>query len=112
MKNIAILTCLKASEVCTGASCLESFFKRQHAFANYDEELNLKAFWHCNGCEKNPNSCQGLNEKIERLKKIGVTHIHVGICAFGEKYACKIMDEIIDMLKERGFQVVLGTHKC
>nr|WP_312578103.1 CGGC domain-containing protein [Sedimentibacter sp.] len=111
MTNIAILTCLDATKVCTGAGCLEAFFKRVGAFKNYDDELTLKAFWHCNGCGQPSCYCDGLKEKIERLEKMQVTHIHIGICAFGEKHQCKTMEEIIDILKDRGFHVVFGTHE-
>lgn len=111
MNNIAILTCLKASEVCTGASCLEAFYSGKDYFSTYDEELRLKAFWHCNGCSEDPGTSEGIREKIDRLKKIGVTHVHVGVCAFGEKYSCKIMDEIIHILEQESFKVILGTHK-
>lgn len=38
MKKIAILTCLKANDVCTGASCLEAFFKKEAFFNQYKKE--------------------------------------------------------------------------
>lgn len=110
MTNIAILTCLNATKVCTGAGCLEAFFMKKGTFKDYDDELTLKAFWHCNGCENNSLD-DGLKEKIERLEKMHVTHIHIGICAFEQKKLCKNMEEIIRILKSRGFLIVFGTHE-
>lgn len=34
MKNIAILTCLKANDVCTGASCLDAFYNKKGFLLN------------------------------------------------------------------------------
>ena len=42
MKNIAILTCLRACKVCTGALCLAAFNGKTKSFEQYgDEELTL-----------------------------------------------------------------------
>lgn len=35
MKNIAILTCLKANDVCTGASCLDAFYNKRDFYSIY-----------------------------------------------------------------------------
>ncbi|MFR5070605.1 MAG: CGGC domain-containing protein [Eubacteriales bacterium] len=52
MKHIAMLTCLNANAVCTGASCLKAFYDRTGSFAIYQTEaLYLDAFMKCNGCE-------------------------------------------------------------
>ena len=39
MKKIAILTCLKANDVCTGASCLEAFFFKKHFLINIKKKI-------------------------------------------------------------------------
>ena len=50
MKNIAILTCLKANDVCTGASCLDAFYNKKGFFTQYtNDDTKLVAFWTCNG---------------------------------------------------------------
>ena len=51
MKHIAMLTCLNANAVCTGASCLKAFYHRTGSFAIYQTEaLYLDAIMKCNGC--------------------------------------------------------------
>ena len=53
MKNIAILTCLKANDVCTGASCLDAFYNKKGFFTQYtNDDTKLVAFWTCNGCDE------------------------------------------------------------
>ena len=82
MKHIAMLTCLNANAVCTGASCLKAFYDRTGSFAIYQTEaLYLDAFMKCNGCGNPPNTDHGMLEKIERLKQLGTQIVHVGICA-------------------------------
>ena len=51
--KIAMLNCLNANEVCTGAGCLRAFNSRTRHFADYgDEPLELIAMARCNGCGK------------------------------------------------------------
>ncbi|WP_440972193.1 CGGC domain-containing protein, partial [Megamonas funiformis] len=46
MKNIAILTCLKANDVCTGASWLDAFYNKKGFFTQYtNDDTKLVAFW-------------------------------------------------------------------
>ena len=70
MKNIAILTCLKANDVCTGASCLDAFYNKKGFFTQYtNDDTKLVAFWTCNGCDEVLlNNQEGLLEKLERIK--------------------------------------------
>ena len=64
MKHIAMLTCLNANAVCTGASCLKAFYDRTGSFAIYQTEaLYLDAFMKCNGCGNPPNTDHGMLEK-------------------------------------------------
>ena len=67
MKNIAILTCLKANDVCTGASCLDAFYNKKGFFTQYtNDDTKLVAFWTCNGCDEVLlNNQEGLLEKLE-----------------------------------------------
>ena len=79
MKKIAILTCLNANRVCTGAGCLRAFNEKTGSFARYAEDgLRLMAFFHCPGCGISPAQDGGTLEKLERLEKIGVTCVHDG----------------------------------
>ena len=81
MKKLAILTCLKSNEVCTGAACLHALNARQKSFERYkDMEIELVAFSKCNGCDQPLAENRGLQEKLERLIKIGTDIVHLGIC--------------------------------
>lgn len=112
MKHIAMLTCLNANAVCTGASCLKAFYHRTGPFAIYQtEELYLDAFMKCNGCGNPPNIDDGMLEKIERLKQLGTQIVHVGICARKKDGTeCPSMTEIVQMLEQNGIKIVKGTH--
>ena len=51
--KIAMLNCLNANQVCTGAGCLRAFNSRTKHFAEYgDIPLELVAMARCNGCGK------------------------------------------------------------
>lgn len=117
MKNIAILRCLNSNDVCTGAGCLNAFYEKQMAFEQYaDEELRLVAFWSCNGCGKIELENQsGLAEKLERIVSLRTDAVHIGICAShktedGRRILCCRIKKIARLLRERGIDVVLGTH--
>ena len=101
VKRIAVLTCLDACKVCTGASCLTAWNRRERGFAPYaGEEASLEAFFHCNGCGTDPETDEGMREKLDRLQSIGVD---VGTL-------CPAIAAIRDMLHARGIETVVGTH--
>ena len=113
MKKIAILTCLDACQVCTGAGCLNAWNSKSRYFAPYTgEEVSLEAFFHCNGCEKDPETDKGMLEKLDRLQSIGVETVHIGVCAVKRetKALCPTIVKIQDMLHSRGIQTIQGTH--
>ncbi len=112
MKRIAILTCLKSNQVCTGASCLATLNGRRKSFARYSgEEVELMAFWHCNGCACDYEKDAGLAEKLERIQKIGVDTVHLGICTDKrDNGECPQITWIAAMLERAGIEVVRGTH--
>lgn len=114
MKQIAFLTCLDACKVCAGASCLEAWNRRSRHFARYaGESVELAAFFHCNGCGTDPETDSGILEKLDRLEKIGVDTVHIGVCAVTDRKTgklCPTIEKIQEMLHSRGIQTVLGTH--
>ncbi len=114
MKHIAILTCLDACKVCTGASCLKAWNDRTRGFAPYaGEEAQLDAFFHCNGCSSQPEDDPGMREKLDRLQSMGVTAVHTGVCTCkGPDYKayCPNIAQIVSLLEQRGIQVIRGTH--
>ena len=113
MKHIAILTCMEACRICTGAACLDAWNKKDHQFARYaGEEAQLNAFLHCNGCHSDPMSDPGLAEKLERLAAIGVETVHLGVCTVKRETheMCPTIKTLAEMLRQRGIQIIEGTH--
>ena len=115
MKRIAILTCLRANDVCTGAGCLEAFFNKKGSFNIYKQEnIKLVAFWTCNGCKDCLFDNQdGLFEKIDKIKKLKVDILHLGICVLLDKKSkkfCPKIQNIIEELKKYNIKIVIGTH--
>lgn len=117
MKKVAVLRCLEAERVCAGASCFAAFNERKAHFSGYgDEELQMTAFFACNGCKEIAmNDEAGLQEKLERVVQIGTEVVHVGICtqiraADGSRKVCPVIEEMVQYLREHGIEIVWGTH--
>ena len=105
--KIAILICLKATDVCTGAACFKAFNNRIKSFAEYKEIPTLCAFFHCGGCGIDRINDPNINKKMQRLQSEGVETIHIGKCV-GEE--CEHRAEITAMLERYGMKIVFGTH--
>ena len=112
MKKIAVLNCLKANDVCTGAACLRAFNEKSHSFERYQEqEICLAAFMRCNGCGADPESDKGLLEKVERLKEEGVEAVHAGVCTQDRAgQECPTITKRLKEIESRGIEVIRGTH--
>ncbi len=114
MKKIVILTCKKSSVVCTGAGCLKAFNQKTKSFERYgDEQLELEAFFHCNGCDENGRGIwdDGMKEKVERLLSIHPDAVHMGVCTkLKDKSRCPTIQRVADLLKQQGAVLVDGTH--
>ena len=112
MKKIAMLNCLKANEVCTGAACMKAFNEKSRSFERYrEEETVVAAFMRCNGCDAHPGEDKGLQEKLDRLVKEGVQAVHAGICTKdrqGEE--CPVITDILSARESRGIEGLRGTH--
>ena len=115
-KKIAILRCLKSNDVCTGASCLRAFNHKTGKFADYQEDLELVAFMTCNGCgEVTLRNQDGLQEKLEMIKKLSPDALHVGICtkhkdATGNRVTCPQIEKILNEIRKMNIEIVDGTH--
>lgn len=112
--KIAILNCLKANDVCAGASCLKAFNTRTRHFEVYGETpLELTAFARCSGCEAGVDD--GFTEKLERIVSEGSEVCHVGVCTKkrgenGEISECPVITKAAEYLEAHGVRVVRGTH--
>lgn len=112
MKRIAILTCLDAvGSVCTGAGCFRALNERKGSFERYDEEIQLQAFFQCNGCQSKVETDSGMQEKIERIIKIKPDVVHIGVCTKTKrKSLCPTIQEIITELEKNDIPCIEGTH--
>jgi len=114
MKKIAIVCCLQANDVCAGCACLNAFCDRRKAFERYaDEALRLTAFMRCSHCMKegDPLQDEGFVEKLERFVSEGVEIVHIGVCAGREEEnGCPGMKKMAQAFREKGIEVVWGTH--
>ena len=112
--KIAMLNCLKANDVCAGASCLRAFNARSRHFEPYgDASLELTAFARCSGCEVGLD--EGFKEKLERIVSEGTEVCHLGVCTQtrnenGETRECPTITKAAEYLEESGVRIVRGTH--
>ena len=109
--KIAILNCLKANEVCAGASCLKAFNEKSRHFESYgDTPTELIAFARCNGCGAGID--EGFREKLDRMVEEGAEVCHLGVCTrdFKTKEECPNITAAAKYLEERGVRIVRGTH--
>ncbi len=112
MKKIVMLTCQKATGYCTGAACLQAFHSRTGSFAQYeDEELQVVAFMHCNGCGVMPKTDEGLQEKVDRILQIHPDAVHLGVCTmYKDGTRCPVIENIYSIFQEHGIPIINGTH--
>ena len=110
MKKIAILTCLDATKVCSGAACFRAFNNRDAAFENCPLDTELIAFFHCNGCKCDYEHDTEYIEKIETLHKLGIDELYIGKCTKIKGVECAIIQKIILQLSSATMIVTKGTH--
>lgn len=92
MTNLAILCCLDANDVCTGAGCLRALRERRGGFACYEgQETELLAFLRCSHCSTPLEEDAGMQEKLECLVSIGTQAVHIGVCAQPKGEKCPYM---------------------
>ena len=113
MKKIVMLTCLRAAgSSCTGEACFGALNCRTGAFSRYSgEEIELSAFFHCNGCESEVAQDEGMLEKLARIRKIRPDAVHLGVCTLRrESGRCGTVKKIVKILQNDGIAVIDGTH--
>ena len=111
MKKIAMMNCLKANDVCPGASCLRAFYARKAGFARYEgEELQLTAFLRCSHCGKTPEEDKEMVMKLDRLVQEGTEAVHIGVCAQMNHTKCETMEANAKWLEDHGIEVIWQTH--
>ena len=109
--KIAMLNCLDANRVCTGAACLRAMNSHTRHFEQYaDEPLELVAMARCNGCGAGIDD--GFKEKLDRIVSEGAAVCHLGVCTKNHdtKQECGTITEAAEYLEARGVRIVRGTH--
>ncbi len=71
MKHIAMLTCLNANAVCTGASCLKAFYDRTGSFCNLSNgSIIFGCVYEMQWMWKSPNTDHGMLEKNREAQAV------------------------------------------
>lgn len=110
-KKIAILSCLKATEVCSGIACFNALNQRTKSFSIYqNDSIEVIAFFHCNGCECDYDKDISYLEKIETLIRLKPDIVHVGKCTMIDDQECSVISNIIKTFELNDIVVVRGTH--
>lgn len=108
--RIAIMTCKRSADGCTGAACFWAFFEKQRSFQEYADSpipVKLWGFFHCNGCDCDRDTDPGYRKKLDRLVEEGVKKVHLGVCMC--RY-CPNIDSICESIQKMGIECVRGTH--
>ncbi|MBS7525387.1 CGGC domain-containing protein [Fusibacter paucivorans] len=111
MKRIAILSCLEATAVCSGAACFKALNSRMASFERYrDEAVEVVAFWHCNGCQCDYQKDAAFLEKIEAVVALKPHAVHIGKCTVTNGQRCSVITDIASYLEVHDIQIIQGTH--
>lgn len=111
VKRIAILSCLKATDVCSGAACFKALNQRQKSFEVYAEDtIEVIGFFHCNGCECDYENDSAYIEKIDTMIGLKPDVIHVGKCTLIDGKECPVITRIVSTFEKNEILVVKGTH--
>ena len=105
--KIAVVRCDIVSETCPGVACLKAFNKRKVHFEEYGEDAEIIGFFTCGGCPG-----RRVFRLVDSLLKYNVDVIHLSSCMLMEKsYSkCPHLEDIKQMITEKGVKVVEGTH--
>lgn len=95
--KIAIIVRNATLDNCTGKGCLNAFFERLDAFADYPEDTRLVGFTQDSG---------DLEKKIAKLKELGVEVVHLSSCIRGKSATYEQLAQRLAL----DFTVVGYTH--
>ena len=105
--KIAVVRCDIVSETCPGVACFQAFNRRKVHFEQYGKDAEIIGFFTCGGCPG-----RRVFRLVDSLMKHGVDVIHLSSCMMLEKsYAkCPHLEDIKQMILNKGVKVVEGTH--
>ncbi|MBE6013305.1 MAG: CGGC domain-containing protein [Lachnospiraceae bacterium] len=111
MKRIAMLTCLNSTAVCSSGGCFRAFNNRDKTFEIYkNEDVELCAFFHCNGCDCDYENDEAFNKKLDRIISMNLDAVHKGVCTFPKGKECEVIKKISERLEKSGIKIIQGTH--
>ena len=97
--------------MCSGAACFSAINKREKHFSDYSgEDIEVCAFFHCNGCGCDYDTDKEFIEKINRIPKLGIEAVHIGKCTVLKGSECEVITKIIGIIENYGIKIVRGTH--
>lgn len=105
--RIAVIRCETVAEVCPGAACFKSFYRRHSHFAPYREDTEIIGFITCGGCPG-----RRISRLVDGLIKHGLDAVHLSSCMLleGDYPACPHVANIKALIESKGLKVVAGTH--
>lgn len=107
MFKIAVMTCDKLKNKCSGTNCFQSFNDKKDAFEIYKQsDVIMGAFFSCSGCGTNLN--ESMAYMFNQLRRKDVETIHMAYCIEVE---CNRYDLIHKSLEDEGFTIVKGSHE-
>ena len=112
MKKIVILTCKKASRVCTGAACLKAFNQKTKTFEQYlDEPIELEAFSSAAAALKKQGRNLGRGNGGKGRTPVEYPSVS-SYDVFKKKKGSSMsyIQRVADRLKEQGAVLVDGSH--
>ena len=106
---IAIMSCRKRMNKCSGTKCFKVYRNSEDAFKVYGENKeDLNSFFYCVGCSDTITEGENWKDKMKELKESDIKTIHISRCI---SVMCNNYDKHEKILKNEGFEVVHGTHK-
>jgi len=97
VQKIAIIVRNETLNNCTAKGCLNAFFQRIDAFANYSDQVRLVGF---------TQELGDLEKKIAKLKESGVEVVHLSSCLRGKSEDYELLAKRLS----QDFSVVGYTH--
>ena len=79
--SIAIMSCRKLVNKCTGTGCFRAYYENRDSFSIYKDKNDvLMSFFYCIGCKETIHEDEDWNHKIKQLKSAEVYTIHIARC--------------------------------
>jgi len=84
---------------------------KKASFTRYHgDDIEVVAFFHCNGCDCDYDNDKKYLEKISRVIMMKPDAVHIGICTCVNGMECLKIKHIIETLEANSINVIHGTH--